>query len=411
MSPDPFDNTRGRNAPTSSTCAHMQPRLLDLLDGLLAEPQAGELRRHLETCAVCRREWNALQVSDQALNTARISVPSPGDLRSGFYARLAAQPSSQSRFRALNLGLAVPATVLTACLLFVLFRPATLPHRLPAARPQDRHLNGNTIARHIVGSPGLPSDKKVVAPWIALTPPMAPMESKRPSLEIAYARTARQRDAAPGSGEMIGNQPRLKTPIKITYAWAATPRDATPGHGVVIGDQPQLRAAMLNVSRIQKRGMIAGELGRSFFQNETNQNSENLNLASAANTPVRSSFDIAFGDGLADSSLKVRNGVEQPLSNQEVPGLIKAAASSAMRSDRASARTSFGRYEAAEAEDPSALEVVNVHVADPKRHFDARLTMADGRCSATDAITDGEDQTEESRASGAAAGRDDRGSE
>lgn len=42
-------------------CQEVQENLFELLEGLIAEPHAAEMRAHVQTCAACQREWVASQ--------------------------------------------------------------------------------------------------------------------------------------------------------------------------------------------------------------------------------------------------------------------------------------------------------------------------------------------------------------
>jgi hypothetical protein len=101
-----------------SACRQTRARLFDFLDGELDGESHRAVQRHLDYCVDCRREWESQRRAEQALSTGRQNIPDPGDLRSGFYARLAAtaprrRPALIEAFRRAPFpALALPAVAL-----------------------------------------------------------------------------------------------------------------------------------------------------------------------------------------------------------------------------------------------------------------------------------------------------------
>lgn len=62
----------------------------ELADGMLSEAEARELRRHIETCAACREEFEGIEKTLAALDAMPEEEPSPR-LREGFNAMLRAE--------------------------------------------------------------------------------------------------------------------------------------------------------------------------------------------------------------------------------------------------------------------------------------------------------------------------------
>jgi hypothetical protein len=60
----------------------------DLVDGLLTPPEAVDARGHLEACATCRDDFEALEAAVQALRDAPLEARPSSDLWNGIQARL-----------------------------------------------------------------------------------------------------------------------------------------------------------------------------------------------------------------------------------------------------------------------------------------------------------------------------------
>jgi hypothetical protein len=122
MRPEPGAD-RGAQSHTLPRCAAVQARLFDYLDGALPAAEREPIRAHLEVCAACRREAALCQQSERALASARSAIPSPGDLRADFYARLAASDQTAARRAWLSWKVVAPALA-TCALAVLLIRPA-----------------------------------------------------------------------------------------------------------------------------------------------------------------------------------------------------------------------------------------------------------------------------------------------
>jgi len=128
---------------TPVSCAWAQERLPGYLDGDQAPRDLRRLRTHLEGCPACRRELAICRHTERLLSSALPSAPPAGDLRAGFYARLAAS-SAAARRPAWSGWLAAPLAVLLLCA-YLFLRPhpaehhaeiASLPKPLSAARAE-----------------------------------------------------------------------------------------------------------------------------------------------------------------------------------------------------------------------------------------------------------------------------------
>lgn len=108
------------------SCAWVQARLWDYLDGTLETKDRARWQSHADACPPCQAELATARRSERALNQVLSSIPPAGDLRSGFYAKLAASGAAKRPARNWGWTLAVPA--LAAGLLAVVFlRPTTSP--------------------------------------------------------------------------------------------------------------------------------------------------------------------------------------------------------------------------------------------------------------------------------------------
>src|ERR1051326_3005986 len=88
----------GTKGPDRTLCGWVQARLFAYLDGELNPSEQQKAQVHLEECAACRAELQQCRQAEMALTTALESVPPAGDLRDGFYARLAASQPSRPSF-------------------------------------------------------------------------------------------------------------------------------------------------------------------------------------------------------------------------------------------------------------------------------------------------------------------------
>jgi len=101
----------------------VQAHLFAYLDGELNPTERQTAQTHLDACALCRADLNQCRQSEHALANALQAVPAAGDLRTGFYARLAAE-NARPRFNGWRV--AVPA--LAACLLALVVWNASSRH-------------------------------------------------------------------------------------------------------------------------------------------------------------------------------------------------------------------------------------------------------------------------------------------
>ena len=112
-----FAKGRPRNiVPGSSRCDRFQPHLLSYVDHELNADERRLMEVHLQQCTACRAEMASFQQAEALLGSAASNIPSPGDLRPEFYARL---EQSTRRSPAIRWGFAVPAIACAAMALFL----------------------------------------------------------------------------------------------------------------------------------------------------------------------------------------------------------------------------------------------------------------------------------------------------
>ena len=84
-------------------CVRVQSRLFDLFDNSLSASERERVEAHLSTCLLCAKEWESVRVAERSLRTSSYSLPSAGDLRPQFYARLQAENRTPSKRNGLRL--------------------------------------------------------------------------------------------------------------------------------------------------------------------------------------------------------------------------------------------------------------------------------------------------------------------
>lgn len=196
-------------------CARLQSRLLAYLDGDLTDQERHSVQAHLDVCAMCQRELKSCQSSEQMLTQAQQMLSPAGDLRAGFYARLAAEDhSNRNKFGSKTKWLlAFPA--LAACGLVIGLLDGRF--RVPASPVTSANLSGNNVA--VTPS----SEKNSIAFWTeneevlqghnsywAYTPPAIdnPVASPRPVSKLAAVKTAS------GSENLVGLRARAGAKMK-----------------------------------------------------------------------------------------------------------------------------------------------------------------------------------------------------
>ncbi len=106
--------------PSSYECGKFQSRLFEFLDGELNPVEEAKAQQHLASCAECRQEVATTRRCDSALASASNSIASPGDLRAGFYLKLAETQRKKPVWQNWKVG--VPAVLATGLLLLVASR-------------------------------------------------------------------------------------------------------------------------------------------------------------------------------------------------------------------------------------------------------------------------------------------------
>jgi hypothetical protein len=131
-------------------CAWTQERLFAYADDSLNATERRTVQAHLDTCADCRQELALCRQAESVLLGARAAIPAPGDLRAGFYARLAEQENAAPpRRRSPQWGLALSACAAVA-LFAILWRPvhttetSAPPASEIAVAPTDRDIYSKT---------------------------------------------------------------------------------------------------------------------------------------------------------------------------------------------------------------------------------------------------------------------------
>lgn len=78
-------------------CRRTQSHLSAYLDGEIEPGEHQAVLRHLEACGDCRLELEQYREVDRVLTATRAHLPDAGDLKSAFYARLAAEERRSRR--------------------------------------------------------------------------------------------------------------------------------------------------------------------------------------------------------------------------------------------------------------------------------------------------------------------------
>ena len=100
----------------SALCARVRSRVFDYLEGSLRDDERRRMDAHLAACAGCRTEIALARRSERALASVLDAAPDPGDLRPGFYARLAASPRTTPRLPRRTLAPALSVALLALAL-------------------------------------------------------------------------------------------------------------------------------------------------------------------------------------------------------------------------------------------------------------------------------------------------------
>ncbi len=127
--------------PAPLSCAEVRAREWDFVEGVLPNTMRASVEAHLDGCESCRRAVTLCRSAENALLSASAYIPAAGDLRTGFYARLATQPRPARRH-----GLPLALSGLAAGLLaLAVIRPTFPPRAVSPPHP------GSTIAATTLG--------------------------------------------------------------------------------------------------------------------------------------------------------------------------------------------------------------------------------------------------------------------
>lgn len=311
MSPNPSVDQGDGYHSSRTACSAVRPHLLDLLDGRLNAERSRRLKGHLQICTPCRQEWEAVRASERALCSARRSLPSPGDLRTDFHARLAARSAVRRQARPWLLRLAAPALA-TTLLIMVWGRGSRV---IPSPGPRE-------VAVPPEKSEAIPESAPLLFP---LKVARGEEQKSRTSPLIASGRDD-IRDATPG---------RRKVRLQIASAAiiSGEPGRNSPGSSALNGN-PKYEAALSSASRADLSNQVTAFA-------KTDQK--------AKERP--SQVDVTLSGG-------VRSTGPAPVRELIV--------------------------DAVQSVSPPIREIVDVHVIDARRHFDASLKVVGNHCSVTD---------------------------
>lgn len=143
------------NLPSSHECGKFQSRLFEFLDGELNPVEEAKAQQHLAACAKCRQEAATARRCESALASASNSIASPGDLRAGFYLKLAETQRRKPVWQSWKVG--IPAVLAAGLLLFAVAR-------FPAKIGDGNALHPSNIANSV--PPGMPAEE----PHLSLSP-------------------------------------------------------------------------------------------------------------------------------------------------------------------------------------------------------------------------------------------------
>jgi len=107
--------------PAALTCADVRAREWDFVEGTLPISERAAVQTHLDACESCRKAMTLCRSAEAALLSASAHIPAAGDLRAGFYARLAAQQRPARRYSRPMIAF---STLAAGMLLVALIRPA-----------------------------------------------------------------------------------------------------------------------------------------------------------------------------------------------------------------------------------------------------------------------------------------------
>jgi len=146
--------------PAALTCADVRAREWDFVEGTLPISERVAVQTHLDACESCRKAMTLCRSAEDALLSASAHIPAAGDLRAGFYARLATQQRPARRYGRPMVALSALAA---GVLVVALFRPA---FHTPSASPAS---SGRTVAASSsLGQPAFapmpPSDEAAAPP-------------------------------------------------------------------------------------------------------------------------------------------------------------------------------------------------------------------------------------------------------
>ncbi len=163
-------------------CRGVQNMLPAFIDESLNAGGRQTVGRHLAVCAACRSELRLLARSEQALIGAASAVPMPGDLRAGFYARLATTPRRADKRRVFVPALAVCGLLLIASI--TAYRLSITP-RSSMAQSGPVSYDARSIAADFALAPH-PLTRRQFARVVGLPDSLAHNRASHPASAPAY---------------------------------------------------------------------------------------------------------------------------------------------------------------------------------------------------------------------------------
>ena len=184
-------NIRGNAGMSAAlTCADVRAREWDFVEGALPIPERAAVQTHLDGCESCGKAMTLCQSMEDVLLSASAHIPAAGDLRAGFYARLATQQRPAHRYGRPMIAL---STLAVGIMAVALIRPAIHTSSVSPSR------NDNTVA--------MPFG---FTPLVAATPPSHSDNAERPRLlDNGFGVTGAQMDRLFASEPVKVITPRL----------------------------------------------------------------------------------------------------------------------------------------------------------------------------------------------------------
>ena len=276
---------------TSVFCAWVRDQAFAFLDDDLTAPDRRALKSHLNDCADCHAYVEECRQVEGVLTSAHQSIPAPGDLRSGFYARLGAADGVRERRRR-NLRVAAPAfaACLVACIVGGSF---LLPHGAPKTLGPGSHIAA--IERHSVGlQPGLPG----VNTGTMVSASRMAGKSLRLAFKLPLHPTLSL--ARISGGQRFPTRLRVRKPSYVAFVSRVKPWDLGPVASLPPSEQAAIRVATLLSEDMNGNGL---EFARRSFDKKLALKSDSVAPASTTTDMVIRYENINVGASAEESSV------------------------------------------------------------------------------------------------------------